>query len=385
MSAQDLGSPQRQLPKVDLARAKVRRLLERADIRTGGERPWDIQIHDERFYRRVFAQGSMGLGEAYMDGWWDCAAIDHLIFRLIQSGVATSVRPWVERLGELRAAVQNLQRPARAYIIGEHHYDIGNDLYQCMLDRRMIYSCGYWHHSATLEAAQEAKLDLVCRKLALKPGMRVLDIGCGWGGAARFAAERYGVEVQGITVSKEQQWAAEERCRGLPVSIRLLDYRELRGRFDRIYSIGMFEHVGRKNYRAYLKVVRDCLAVDGLFLLHTIGANESTTTGNPWVEKYIFPNSMVPSAQQITAAAEPFFILEDWHCFGPDYDRTLMAWWRNFEAHWPTLEANYGARFYRMWRYYLLSFAGAFRARHNQLWQVVFSPIGSTASPVIAR
>jgi cyclopropane-fatty-acyl-phospholipid synthase len=249
----------------------------------------------------------------------------------------------------------------------------------------MIYSCAYWRDAETLDAAQEAKLDLVCRKLGLTTGMRALDIGCGWGGAAQFAAERYGVEVLGITVSQAQQLAARERCRGLPVTIRLQDYRQLQGRFDRIFSIGMFEHVGYKNYPTYLRVVRDCLAPDGLFLLHTIGANQSATAGNPWVERYIFPNSMLPSAHQLTSAAEGIFTLEDWHCFGPDYDRTLMHWHQNCEAHRSEIEASYGERFLRMWRYYLLSFAGAFRAKHTTLWQLVLSPLGSTTTYPVER
>ena len=385
MSANSLRPLERQRPKRDSARSLVKELLARADVRPQGDRPWDIQVNDERFYNRVLAQGSLGLGEAYVDGWWDCTAPDQLIFRLLQSGAAGSVRPWLERLGELRAKLLNLQNPARAYVVGERHYDIGNDLYQSMLDRRMIYSCAYWRDADTLDAAQEAKLDLICRKLGLEPGMRVLDIGCGWGGAAQFAAERYGVEVVGITVSQAQQQAARERCRGLPVSIRLQDYRQLQGPFDRIFSVGMFEHVGYKNYPTYLRVVRDCLSPDGLFLLHTIGANESANAGNPWVERYIFPNSMLPSARQITVAAEGTFTLEDWHCFGPDYDRTLMHWWQNCDAHRREIEACYGDRFLRMWRYYLLSFAGAFRARHTQLWQLVFSPLGSAIAYRIER
>ena len=270
----------------------------------------------------------------------------------------------------------NLQKPSRAFQIGRHHYDIGNDLFSRMLDRRMIYSCGYWKNATTLDEAQEAKLDLVCRKLGLCPGMRVLDIGCGWGGTARFAAERYGVAVVGITVSEKQVQLAQEACAGLDIDIRLQDYRQLDGTFDRVLSIGMFEHVGCKNYRAFMRVVRDRLVDDGLFLLHTIGSNRSVTRTDPWTERYIFPNSMLPSAAQIAAAAEGTLVIEDWHSFGPDYDTTLMHWHRNFVEHWSELVDRYDERFHRMWRYFLLSSAGSFRARHNQLWQVVLSPSG---------
>jgi cyclopropane-fatty-acyl-phospholipid synthase len=214
--------------------------------------------------------------------------------------------------------------------------------------------------------------------LNLEPGMRVLDIGCGWGGAAKFAAERYGVKVVGITVSQEQEKAARELCQGLPVEIHLQDYRDINGVFDRVYSIGMFEHVGYKNYSTYMRVVVDRLKKDGLFLLHTIGANASYISNDAWVERYIFPNSMLPSQQQIAAAIEGKFVIEDWHNFGPDYDKTLLHWWKNFENHWNSLKDNYDERFYRMWRYYLLTFAGAFRARHNQLWQIVMSPKGTS-------
>jgi cyclopropane-fatty-acyl-phospholipid synthase len=276
----------------------------------------------------------------------------------------------------LAAVSSNPQSTRRAFRIGRHHYDIGNELYERMLDRRMIYSCGYWREATDLDAAQEAKLDLVCRKLELAPGMRVLDIGCGWGGTARFMAERCGVEVVGITVSEEQVRVGRQVCQGLPVEIRLQDYRSVDESFDRVVSIGMFEHVGRRNYTTYMRQVRRCLKGDGLFLLHTIGGNRSVAANDPWIDRYIFPNSMLPSARQITQAAEGLFVLEDWHSFGADYDRTLVAWWSNLQARWPEIEDRYEPRFYRMWKYYLLSCAGSFRARSSQLWQIVLSPRG---------
>ena len=357
-------------------RARAEHLLGLADVRIGGDRPWDIRVHDERLFARVMAEGSLGLGESYMDGWWDAERLDEFITRVLRAELDTRIQPWKEALGVAWAHVVNLQRRSRAFQIGRHHYDIGNDLFSRMLDRRMIYSCGYWANASTLDEAQEAKLDLVCRKLGLERGMRVLDIGCGWGGTAAFAAERYGVSVVGITVSEEQVKLARERWRGLPVEIRLQDYRDLDGAFDRVLSIGMFEHVGRKNYDTFMRVVRSHLVDGGLFLLHTIGSNVSLSRNDPWSERYIFPNSMLPSARQIATAIEGKFVLEDWHGFGPDYDTTLMHWHRNVELHWGELKDRYDERFYRMWTYFLLSSAGGFRARKNQLWQLVLSPHG---------
>jgi cyclopropane-fatty-acyl-phospholipid synthase len=340
-----------------------------------GDRPWDPQIHDERLFRRVLERGSLGFGEAYVDGWWDCERIDELFHRLLVADVdrrfsADGV------LGSLLARWSNLQRRGRAFQVGRRHYDLGNDLFRTMLDRRMIYTCGYWKDAASLDEAQEAKLALVCEKLALKPGMRVLDVGCGWGGTARFLATRHQVEVVGLTVSREQVAHARALCRGLPVEIRLEDYRDLAGRFDRALSLGMFEHVGPANHRTFFQVIRDHLAPDGLFLLHTIGSLRSNRTGDAWLTRYVFPNAVLPSAAQIAAASEGLFVLEDWHNFGADYDRTLLHWYANFESGWPALAPRYGDRFRRLWRYYLLSCAGTFRARRNQLWQIVLSPNG---------
>jgi len=356
-------------------RQQVEALLAQADVRINGERPFDLQVHDERFFQRVLADTSLGFGESYMDGWWDCQQLDELIYRILRSRLLEKLRSWQDLWVAFTAKLFNLQNPRRAFVIGEQHYDLGEELYQAMLDERMIYSCAYWKDAHDLNAAQEAKLDLIARKLKLEPGMRVLDIGCGWGGAAKFMAERYGVEVYGVTVSKRQAAYAQQLCRGLPVSIELKDYRQIQGKFDCGFSIGMFEHVGVKNYPAYFDVLVRCLPEDGLFVLHTIGANVSSHYGNPWVTRYIFPNSMLPSLAQLGQAMEGRCIVEDLQNFGPDYERTLLVWYANFERAWPNLR-SLGERFFRMWRFYLLSFAGAFRARHLQLWQFVLSPRG---------
>jgi cyclopropane-fatty-acyl-phospholipid synthase len=356
----------------------VTELLESADIKINGQRAYDIQVHNEDFYARVLSGGTLAFGESYMDGWWDCDALDQLAVRLLSAHMDKKIKvtnPSV-LLTFLGAFLFNAQSKGRAYMVGEKHYDAGNDLFSLMLDKRMNYSCAYWKYAKDLNQAQIDKMDLICRKLHLKPGMKVLEIGCGWGGFAKYATKNYEVNVYGITISKEQEQYAKESCKGLDVRFELKDYRELNTQYDRIVSIGMFEHVGYKNYKQYMEVVHRCLKEDGLFLLHTIGRNSSARATEPWINKYIFPNGMIPSAKQISAATEDLFVIEDWHSFGQDYDKTLMAWYENFHNNIINLKDSYDERFQRMWRYYLLMCAGSFRARRNQLWQLVLTKNG---------
>lgn len=361
----------------DNAKEAIIAILAQADIDIGGPHPWDIHVHRDDFYQRVLAGSSLALGESYMDGWWDCDALDQFFCNVLRAKLYRKVSYPKKVFWEIsKAKLTNLQSKSKAFEIGKRHYDIGNGLFAVMLDKGLNYSCGYWAGSDNLDEAQTAKLDLICRKVGLAPGMMVLDIGCGWGGFARHAAKRYDVEVKGITVSKEQAHWAREYCKGLPVTIALEDYRDQKETYDRIISIGMFEHVGVKNYRTYMETVHRCLKPDGLFLLHTIGSNVSVTTCDPWISKYIFPNGMLPSSQQITTAAEGLFVMEDWHSFGHHYDKTLMAWHDNFVNGWDRLSSTYDERFFRMWVYYLLCSAGCFRARDNQLWQIVYSKDG---------
>ncbi len=364
---------------------KLKSLLETAGIAVNGPNPWDITVHDPRFYKRALMEAHLGVGESYMDGWWECDALDEFFYRILRARLDKKVSNIKGILGNLLGILINLQHPSRSFVVGETHYNIGNDLYAAMLDKRMMYSCAYWKDAADLDSAQENKLRLIFNKLRLKPGMHLLDIGCGWGGAARFAAEQYGVTVTGITISSKQLRKAEELKKNLPVDVRLMDYRDVRGSYDRVYSIGMFEHVGHKNYRRFFTITSNCLKKDGMFLLHTIGSKRSTTNTDEWTRKYIFPNSMLPSAKQITGASEGLHVLEDWHAFGHDYYRTLKAWHENFERHWPDLRHAYDERFYRMWRYYLLSAAGSFRARNVQLWQILFSNGGITGDFHVTR
>lgn len=352
-------------------------LLERADIRINGTRSWDIHIHQNDFYRRLLRGGSLAFGESYMDGWWEAERLDLLVEKLLRAGLKEKIKyNWRWMISTLPEIFINTNRQSKAFEIGQKHYDIGNDLYQKMLDKKMVYTCAYWKDARTLDEAQEAKLDLVCKKIGLKSGQHVLDIGCGWGSFAKFAAERYGAEVTGVTVSREQKRLGDELCRGLPVEIRLQDYRELVGKFDHIVSLGMFEHVGVKNYRTYFQVAGRCLKDDGLFLLQTIGFNWSVRTIDPWMGKYIFPKSVLPSIAQIARACEKLFVIEDIHNFGVDYAKTTRAWFENFDSAWSALKDKYDERFYRMWKFYLLTCVGMFNARYTELWQIVLSKKG---------
>jgi cyclopropane-fatty-acyl-phospholipid synthase len=365
---------------------KVRELLAHAGVVLNGPNPWDPQVHDARLYDRVLGGGTLAAGEAYMDGWWDADDLATLFAKLSSANLYASLRYDVRSvLYFLKAAFLNLQSRARAYTVAEAHYDIGNELYTKMLGPTMVYTCAYWKGASSLDDAQRNKLDLVCKKIGLKKGDTVLDIGCGFGAFARYAVEHYGAHVTGITVSKEQYAFAVEHTRGLSVDIRLEEYRDTVGVFDHIVSIGMFEAVGVKNYSVYMQKAFDLLKPGGTFLLHTIGGNLSVQAGDPWIEKYIFPNGMLPSVSQIARSIEGLFVLEDLHNFGADYDTTLVAWHSNFEQHWDELTHSYDERFQRMWRYYLLQCAGTFRARQNQLWQIVLSRGGVPGGYVAVR
>ena len=365
-----------------MATAKYESLLKDlfalANIEVNGSNPWDIQVHDQRFYKRVITEVELGLGESYMDGWWDVEKLDEMICRVIRADLQNKLKH------NLKVAMQlagfyliNMQARRRAFLVAQKHYDLSNDLFKRMLDKRMNYSCGYWKDAHSLDQAQEHKLELICKKLRLEPGMTVLDIGCGWGAFSKYAAEKYNVKVVGITVSKEQVALGKELCQGLPVEFRLQDYGEVNEKFDRLVSIGMIEHVGYKNYRKYFETANRCLKDDGLFLLHTIGEVRSTHSTDAWTHKYIFPNGMLPSIAQLGKAMEGLMVMEDWHNIGADYDKTLMAWDDNFKNNWHDIKSSFDTRFYRMWEYFLLSSAGAFRARSkNQLWQLVLSSKG---------
>jgi cyclopropane-fatty-acyl-phospholipid synthase len=358
------------------SKKKVEEIFHLADVTINGNKLSDIEVNNENFYSRVLGGGSLAFGESYMDGWWNAEALDQFFYKIFRAELwQYALKPSII-LHALSAKIFNFQSKLRATRVAEKHYNIGNNLYKAMLGPSMVYSCGYWKAAKDLDSAQYAKLDLICKKINLRPGMKILDIGCGWGSFMKFAAEKYGVETVGITISEEQIKLGQQLCTGLPIEFKLMDYRDLQGKFDRVVSIGMLEHVGPKNFRTFMKVVKTCLTDDGIFLLHTIGQNTSESIGNPWMDKYIFPNGIIPSLSQITKAAEEIFVLEDLHNFGTDYDLTLMAWFKNFDNNWNIIKKDYDERFYRMWKLYLLSCAALFRARNLQLWQLVFSKKG---------
>lgn len=355
---------------------KIVELLRSAGVEVNGDQPWDIQVHDNRFYNRVLSNGTLGAGESYMEGWWDVEALDEFITRVRRVDPYKKLTPVRASMLVLKARILNRQSKSRSKKVAQEHYDLGNDLYEAMLGRRMQYTCAYWNNASTLEAAQEAKLHLICRKVGLQPGMRVLELGAGFGGLAHFMAAEYGCHVVSYNISKEQVTFGRRLCQGLPVRFEQKDYREAAHepeQFDRVVTVGLCEHIGPRNYRRFLELMHQRLKAAGLLLLHTIGGNESLTITDRWVDKYIFPNAVIPSTAQLAAAMEGLWVVEDWHNFGPDYDSTLLAWWENFDRAWPSLRARYGDRFYRMWKFYLLGSAGSFRARKLQLWQLVLS------------
>ncbi|MBT4349627.1 cyclopropane fatty acyl phospholipid synthase [bacterium] len=352
-------------------------LLTGTGITINGSNVYDPQVHNDKFYSRVLRGGSLALGESYMDGWWDCEKLDQFFHKVLKANLDERIKKNLDLM--LRIAwnfVLNPGRESKAFEVGEKHYDIGNALYRQMLDKRLTYTCGYWKDVQDLDEAEEAKLDLVCRKIGLNTGQSILDIGSGWGSFIGYAAEKYDAHTVGYTISREQKELADEMYKKYSAETRLQDYRNINEKFDHVVSIGMFEHVGYKNHRTFMKVASKSLKDDGLFLLHTIAGNKSVKATDSWINKHIFPNSMLPSMTQIGKAIEGLFVIEDVHNFGPDYDKTLMAWFANFDKAWPGIKQNYSERFYRMWKYYLLSCAGSFRARRIQLWQIVLSKHG---------
>jgi cyclopropane-fatty-acyl-phospholipid synthase len=355
------------------AKQVIQAALEKMGVQVNGSRPFDIQIHDERFYHRVLSEQSVGLGEAYMDGWWDCDRLDIFFERLFQVGLNREQLNWRLVLARIEATLVNLQSKKRSLNVIREHYDLGNDLYQPMLGPSMVYTCGYWENTNDLDRAQFQKMELVCRKLQLQPGMRILDIGSGFGSFLIHAAKYYGVQGVGVTLSQKQREFAIEACRGLPIEIRLQDYRDVSEKFDRVISIGMFEAVGPKNFATYMEKCSSVLKDDGAFLLHTMGANKPNIPTSHWVDKYIFPGGHIPAVSEISKAFEGHFRCDDLQNFGPDYDRTLCAWHERYLATRKEIPMAAHERFHRMWEFYLLSFAGAFRAKHFQLWQFVLS------------
>lgn len=365
--------------RISSSQAFIQEILAEANIEINGSKPWDILVKDPRFYQRVIRNPSLGAGESYMDGWWDSPALDQFFYRLLSAEVTEKLKDWRWALYYLKNYLFNKQSIKRSLEVAKIHYDLDNDLYTKMLGPSMAYTCAYWKDAKNLDEAQANKYNLVCQKLNLQASDLVLELGCGWGGFAYFAAKNYGCKIISVNISKQQVSFAKQLCADLPVEIHLCDYRERsmynpKGlSFDKVVSIGMCEHVGIKNYSTFMQIVSEQLKTKGLFLLHTIGNNRTYPYVDPWINKYIFPNGVLPSIRHLAPPIEKFFVMEDWHNFGADYDKTLMAWYENFLQHWPELSLRYDSIFYRMWVYYLLSCAGMFRARDAQLWQIVLS------------
>lgn len=372
------GKESETISKPTLFQRAIRRALDKADVQIGGSRSGDITVNDPKFYRDVFMSGALGLGESYMDGSWDSDRVDLFIEKILRSGNYANDWRWPACIHRLKGRLFNQQTRTRSRDVVEQHYDQNFELYQTFLDPYNQYTVGYFRGTDDLNEAQEKKLELICKKLQLKKSDRVLDIGCGWGGFAKYAAEKYGCEVVGITLSDEQLRHAKELTQELPVEIRQQDYRDLRGeKFDKIAAIGVVEHVGYKNYREFMEVVHASLNEDGIFFVDTIGQKFSSTAGDPWTNKYIFPGGMLPSLEQLAEASKGLFIQNgDVEDLDQDYYKTLRAWDDNFQRNWsPQIASKYPENFYRMFRYYFNSFAGAFKAERIHDWHIVYNKV----------
>lgn len=362
---------------------QAEKVLASINVRINGHNPWDIIVHNPKMWERIAKQGSIGAGESYMDGWWDCEQLDELFFRICRHRLEEKFHFLPAKLIEnFKRTLFNYQSIAKSREVAVTHYNLGNRLYELMLGKSMAYTCGYWKEANNLDEAEFAKYELICKKLYLKPGEKVLEIGCGWGGLAKYMAEKYQCQVVALDIALEPFLYAQKHTRNLPVSVYHCDYRETKvynrkqEKFDKIVSVGVLEHVGYKNYRTLMDISRQFIKPDGIFLLHSIGGNISTKFCEPWIDKYIFPNGTLPSIAQLGKAFEKRFIVEDFQNFGAYYDNTLLAWYQNLNAHWPELAEKYNEKTRRMMNYYLLSCAGGFRARAMQLWQFVLTPQG---------
>lgn len=351
-------------------------ILSEAGVPVNSPEPWSIHVKNERLWDRVVSQHELGLGESYVDGWWECQSVDQMLTKLLTVKAAARLTPSLSVVfSALKSNILNMQTKARAAENAKHHYNIGNNLYERMLDSEMAYSCGYWKEAKNLDQAQLSKFDLICRKLKLEKGMTLLDIGSGWGGFLRYAVKNYGVHATGISPADQQILLAKERSSGLNIDFYQMDYRDFTGRFDRVVSVGMMEHVGPKNFRDFFEKCDELLAPNGIMLHHLISGTRAQNKTDGFFNRYIFPGGVIPSPSQITKAAEGLFILEDVHNFGLDYDKTLMAWHKNINKRWEEIP-EYDMRFKRMWNYYLLASAAGFRSRGLNLNQYVFRKEG---------
>jgi len=343
--------------------------------------PVILRITDEGMIKRLVVNTELALGEGYTDGTITIDGDDlHGFLRLAISNAARTDPPaWLVPAHRVRLMMRRLRQfnPAsRARRNVAHHYDLSAELYELFLDADKQYSCAYFTDPGmSLEDAQAAKKAHIAAKLQIEPGMRVLDIGCGWGGMALTLARDHGARVVGVTLSEEQHKVATQRARAAGLSdrveFRLTDYRKVAETFDRIVSVGMFEHVGVPHYRNYFRNVHDRLAPDGVALIHTIGRPAPPCYTSPWIEKYIFPGGYVPSMSEMTRAIEKEDLYPtDIEILRLHYAETLRHWYDRFVANIDTAAALYDDRFCRMWKYYLVACEQTFRHGRQCVFQV---------------
>jgi cyclopropane-fatty-acyl-phospholipid synthase len=354
----------------------IESILEPQDIHINGNRPWDMVVRDERVFRDIVTRGSLGLGNAYTQGWWDSPALDEWMYRVSQSPALRSARTLTHIIPNALATASeflyNTQSLPRSQHVLKKHYELNLPLFANMLDPLMQYSCAHFGNTKTLPEAQVEKLDLIARKLEISERDTLLDIGSGWGGLAKYFSENKGCSVTGINISQKQIQFSEKFAPSQKVSFQNRDYRQIEGIFDKVVSVGMFEHVGPQNYRAFMKSAHKALRPGGLLLIQSITKSTSDKICDPWIKRNIFPNSHIPSLAQVSAAAEDLFVLESVQNIGEHYDKTLMCWHKNFTKNWEKISPSFDSAFQRKWTYYLLTCAGVFRARELGCCQVLF-------------
>ncbi len=338
----------------------------------GGGTEAEVTITDTSVIKDLCQHPVMALGEGYMDGRIDCPPhkLYDFLALLIRNQQSGQMPSWFVAMDRMRVGLRGLEQrnnPLRSQSNVQHHYDISDDLYRLFLDEDMQYSCAYFRDpDMSLEDAQRAKKDHIAHKLLLKPGMKVLDIGCGWGGMALTLARDYGVHVTGVTLSENQLATAKQRAEAAGLAdkteFRLLDYRKIEDKFDRVVSVGMLEHVGFPHLQDYFAKVQDVLKPDGVALIHTIGHTAPPVPTSPWIDKYIFPGGYVPSLSEVSASIEKSGLwAADVEVLRGHYGPTLNHWRRRFEAALPKVrELGYDERFIRMWRFYLAVCEAAF-------------------------
>lgn len=386
------GALQWVLNQPEYAEQAVRKIVEVGGI---PDTMWNhIEILDKSAWTDIITKGNLGIAEAYMHNKLKVDPLPFFISVLNDTSIGTRRKEGTDYLGMVMQAVAlptdlmglltNQQTRELSSRVTKQHYDAGNDLYEKMLGPSMSYTCAYWKDAKNLDEAQFNKMDLIRRKLELQPGMKVAELGMGWGTAANHMHKYGNVDVTGVSLSEQQvKWAQENLAKE---GLRFIwsDYRDHcedpkhMHTYDRVYSIGMLEHVGYKNYAPFFKCIKALLKPDGLAVVHSIGEPDFVSASDPFLDKYIFPGAVIPAMSTITAGFENDFILEDWQNFGFDYSLTLAAWNENANVFFKENPDKYTPEFQRMWEYYLKMCEALFVTRINQLWHFVLSPRPAT-------